>query len=82
MSIVTIALLVLIVLALAFVAAGAVNLYSADPRARGIQLGLLAVALLLVGVAYEEAGIAWAVILLVVVVVAELLNVLRKRGTA
>ena len=82
MSIITIAALILILLALGFVAMGAVNLYSDDPRGKGIQLGLLLVSLVLVGVAYAEVGIAAAALLFALVVVAQLLYVLRRRGAA
>jgi len=82
MSIVTIAALVLILLALGFVAMGAVNLYSDDPRGKGIQLGLLLVSLFVVGVAYVEVGIGAAALLFALVVIAQLLYVLRRRGPA
>ena len=82
MSIVTIAALILILIALGVVATGALNLYSEDPRAKGIQLGLLLVALILVGVAYEEVGLGAAVVLFVLVVLAQLLYSLRRRGAA
>ena len=82
MSILTIAAIVLILVALGFVAAGAVNLYADDPRAKSVQLGLLLVALILVGVAYVEVGIAAAAILFALVVIGQLLFALRKRGTA
>jgi hypothetical protein len=82
MSVITIAALILILLALGFVAMGAVNLYSDDPRGKGMQLGLLLVSLVLVGVAYVEVGIGAAVLLFAIVVVAQLLYVLRRRGTA
>ena len=82
MSIVTIVALILILLALGFVAMGAVNLYSDDPRGKGIQLGLLLVSLVVVGVAYAELGIGAAALLFALVVVAQLLYVLRRRGAA
>ena len=82
MSIITIAALILILIALGFVATGALNLYSADPRGKGIQLGLLLVSLVLVGVAYVEVGIGAAALLFALVVIAQLLYTLRKRGTA
>ena len=82
MSIITIAALILILLALGFVAMGAVNLYSDDPRGKGIQLGLLLVSLVLVGVAYAEVGTGAAALLFALVVVAQLLYVLRRRGAA
>jgi hypothetical protein len=82
MSIITIAALILILLALGFVAMGAVNLYSDDPRGKGIQLGLLLVSLVVVGVAYAELGIGAAALLFALVVVAQLLYVLRRRGAA
>jgi hypothetical protein len=82
MSIVTIVALILILLALGFVAMGAVNLYSDDPRGKGIQLGLLLVSLVVVGVAYAEVGIGAAALLFALVVVAQLLYVLRRRGAA
>jgi hypothetical protein len=82
MSVVTIAALVLILFALGFVAMGALNLYSADPRAKGIQLGVLLAGLVLVVVAYEEIGTGAAAFLLAVVVIAQLLYTLRKRGPA
>jgi len=74
--------LILILLALGFVAMGAVNLYSDDPRGKGIQLGLLLVSLVVVGVAYAEVGIGAAALLFALVVVAQLLYVLRRRGAA
>jgi hypothetical protein len=80
MSVITIAALILILIALGFVATGALNLYSADPRGTGIQLGLLLVSLILVGVAYEEVGIGAAAVLFALVVIAQLLYTLRKRG--
>jgi hypothetical protein len=80
MSIVTILAAVLILVALGLVAMGALNLYSADPRAKGVQLGLFAVALILVGVAFAVAGVAWGAALFVFVVVAQLLLVLRRRS--
>jgi hypothetical protein len=82
MSVVTILAVVLILLALGFVVTGALNLYSADPAAKGVQLGLFAVALVFVGVAFAVLGAAWAVALFVLVVVAQLLFVLRRRSTA
>jgi hypothetical protein len=82
MSIVTIVAVVLIVLALGFVAMAAVNLYSDDPRGKGVQLGMLLVSLILVGVAYETVGTAAAAFLFAFVVIAQLLYVLRKRGAA
>ena len=82
MSIVTIAALVLILVALGFVATGAVNLYSDDPRGKSVQLGLLLLSLLLVGVAYEVVGIGAAALLFALVVIAQLLYALRKRGAA
>ena len=80
MSLITILAVVLILLALGFVATGALNLYSADPRAKGVQLGLFAVALVFVGVAFAVAGAAWGAALFVFVVVAQLLLVLRRRS--
>lgn len=82
MSIVTLAALILILLALGFVAMGAVNLYSDDPRGKSMQLGLFLVSLLIVGVAYAEVGIGAAALLFALVVVAQLLYVLRRRGAA
>jgi hypothetical protein len=82
MSIVTLVAVVLIVLALAFVATGAVNLYSDDPRSKAVQVGVFAVSLILVWVAYEEVGIGSAALLLALVVIAQLLYTLRKRGAA
>jgi hypothetical protein len=80
MAILTIALVVLIVLALGSVAMGALNLYAADPRARGVQLGIFLVALILIAAVYEEIGAAWAAFLFVLAVIGELLVVLRRRG--
>ena len=80
MSIVTILAAIIILLALGLVVMGALNLYSANPRAKGAQLGLFAVALVLVGVAFAVAGAAWAVALFVLVVVAQLLFILRGRS--
>lgn len=82
MSIVTLAALILILLALGFVAMGAVNLYSDDPRGKSMQLGLFLVSLLIVGVAYAEVGIGAAALLFALVVVAQLLYILRRRGAA
>jgi hypothetical protein len=82
MSIVTILAAVLILLALAFVVTAALNLYSSNPRGAGAQLGVFAVALVLVGVAFAVLGAAWGVALFVFVVVAQLLFVLRRRSTA
>ena len=82
MSVVTILAAILILVALALVATGAPNLYSANPGGKGVQLGLFALALVLVGVAFAFAGAAWAVALFVLVAVAQLLFVLRGRSTA
>jgi hypothetical protein len=81
MSSITIIAVILILFALGFVATGALNLYSSNPRSQGVQLGLFAVALVFVGVAFAEVGAAWGVALLVLVVVAQLMLVLRKRST-
>ena len=75
MSIVTIALVALIVLAVGLVAIGAVNLYASDPRSRAVQVVVLVIA-----VVYEAAGVVWAVGLFLVALIAQLLLVLRKRG--
>jgi hypothetical protein len=81
MNLLVIAVIVVILLALGFVAMGALNLYAAEPRARGIQLGLFALALVVVGIVYAEVGIGLAAALFVAVVLAQLLFVLRKRTT-
>jgi hypothetical protein len=80
MSIVTIALLVLIVLAIGLVATGAVNLYASNPRSRAFQIVIAGVVLILIGGVYQEAGAAWAAFLFALAVIVELLVVLRKRG--
>ena len=80
MSILTIAVVVVILVAIGLIAAGALNLYAADPRARGVQLAMGLIALFLVGLAYVEVGAALAAVLFVVVLIAGLLSVLRKRG--
>jgi hypothetical protein len=82
MEILTLLMILLILVALGFVAMGALNLYSADPRAKGVQLGLFVVGLILVVVAYAEIGTAAAAFLLVLLVVAQLLYALSKRSAA
>jgi hypothetical protein len=82
MNVLIIAMIVLIVIALGFVATGALNLYSENPRGHGVRLGLIAVALVLIGVVYEEVGIALAAFLFVVLVVGQLLWALNRRGPA
>jgi hypothetical protein len=81
MSIETVALLVLIVLALGLVATGAVNLYAANPRSRGLQLVTLLVVLVVIVAAYEAGGALWAALLLALALAAETVHiVLKKRG--
>jgi hypothetical protein len=79
---VTIVALILIVVAFGLVAMGALNLYSADPRAKAIQLGLFMLGLFLVVVAYEEIGTVAAVFLFVALVVGQLLYMISRRSAA
>ena len=80
MSIVTLALVALIVLAVGLVAIGAVNLYASDPRSRAVQVVLAGAVVLVIAVVYEAAGVVWAVVLFLVALIAQLLLVLRNRG--
>jgi hypothetical protein len=80
MSIVTLALVLLIVLAVGLVATGAVNLYATDPRSRTVQVVLAGAVVLVIAVVYEAAGVVWAVVLFLVALITQLLLVLRKRG--
>jgi len=82
MSIVTLALVVLIVLAVGLVATGAVNLYASNPRSRAVQFALAGAVVVVIAAVYEAAGVVWAVVLFLVALVVQLLLVLRKRGTA
>ena len=82
MSIVTLALVVLIVLAVGLVATGAVNLYASDPRSRAVQFALAGAVVVVIAAVYEAAGVVWGVVLFLVALVVQLLLVLRKRGTA
>ncbi len=56
MSIVTLALVVLIVFAVGLVAIGAVNLYATDPRSRAVQVVLAGAVVLVIAVVYEAVG--------------------------
>ena len=80
MSIVTLALVVLIVLAVGLVAIGAVNLYATDPRSRAVQVVLAGGVVLMIAVVYEAVGVVWAVALFLFALIAQLLLVLRNRG--
>ena len=80
MSIVTLALVVLIVFAVGLVAIGAVNLYATDPRSRAVQVVLAGGVVLVIAVIYEAVGVVWAVALFLFALIAQLLLVLRKRG--
>jgi len=80
MSIVTLALVVLIVLAVGLVAIGAVNLYATDPRSRAVQVVLAGGVVLVIAVVYEAVGVVWAVALFLFALIAQLLLVLRNRG--
>ena len=82
MSIVTIALVALIVLAVGFVATGAVNLYASNPRSRAVQVALAGAVVVIIAAVYEATGVVWAVVLFLVALIAQLLFVLRKRGPA
>jgi hypothetical protein len=82
MSIVTLALVVLIVLAVCLVATGAVNLYASEPRSRAVQVALAGAVVIVIAAVYEAVGVVWAVVLFLVALIVQLLLVLRKRGTA
>ena len=82
MSIVTLALVVLIVFAVGLVAIGAVNLYASDPRSRAVQVALAGAVVVIIAAVYEAAGVVWAVVHFLVALIAQLLFVLRKRGPA
>jgi hypothetical protein len=82
MSVATVGLLLLIVLALALVATGALNLYASNPRYRGIQLATLVVVLVVIVAAYEGAGALWASLILVLAIAVEAVHIVLKKRRA
>ena len=71
-----------IVLAIALGIAAIVNLRAEDPRATGIQLVSLVVALALMTAAYAVAGYVGAAVILVLAIGAEAVHLVRQRRRA
>lgn len=72
----------IIALAVALGVAAIINLRSADPRARGIQLVSLLVVLALMTAAFAVSGYVGAAVILVLAIAAEAVHVVRRRRRA